>query len=258
MKWTVQSTGAKNNRSALKPNEDAYLADSENGIFIVADGVTMSADDYHEGMQKSPAGMAAEIAVSAIHESLLSIDDAKEALKHGLKSAIERCEIMNRQYPTEYPACAVLVACCIRDGRIYCGYMGDSQAFILRDGARIPLTERQTARLNAYYAAHGNRPDKRYIYDHITNHIEHPLSYGVVMGDMRVMDLLIISSMAIEPGDRVIISTDGMEDYLLFAGPDELKISSAEEMLARSLPYDSAPYSKYADDKSLILVDIVE
>ena len=256
MKWTVRSAGTKNNRAAYKPNEDYYIADSENGIFIVADGVTMSAGDYIEGAEKSAAGMSAEIAATSIREALLTEADAEAGLRNGLRLAVERCMAMQKEYPTEYPACAVLVACCIRNGKIYCGYMGDSQAFVLRGNARIMLTERQTARLNSYYAANGNRPDKRYIYDHITNHIEHPLCYGVVMGDMRTMDLLSISSMALETGDRVVVTTDGLETYLLYTRLDEIRRKTPEEMIAESAPYDATPYSRYADDKSIITIDI--
>lgn len=256
MKWTVQSAGAKNNRAAYKPNEDYFMADSENGVFIVADGVTMSANDYVEGAEMSAAGMVAEIAVKSVHEALLNETDAETGLRSGLRLAVERCMTLQKRIPTEYPACAVLVACCIRDGRIHCGYMGDSQAFVLRGNARIMLTERQTARLNAYYAANGNRPDKRYIYDNITNNINHPLCYGVVMGDMKSMDLLSVSSMMLEPGDRVIVTTDGLEDYLLYARPDEIRRKTPGEMIAESAPYDVAPYARYADDKSVIIIDI--
>lgn len=256
MKWTVQSAGARNNRTPFKPNEDFCIADAENGVFIVADGVTMGGAVYPEDTEKSEPGMAAEIAAASVREGLLAHADAEEGLREGLRLAVQRCASLAQERPTEYPACACLVACCIRGGKVYCGYMGDSQAFLLRGNARLMLTENQTARLDAYYRAHGNRPDKRYIYNHITNRIEHPLHYGVVMGDMRTMDMLVVSSMALEAGDRLIVTTDGLDRYLLFTPLEEQKRKTPAEMIAESTPYDIPPYGRYADDKSIITVDI--
>ena len=72
------------------------------------------------------------------------------------------------------------------------------------------------------------------------------------------MDFLHTASIALEPGDRVIVSSDGLDDYLLFTPVDEIKSLSPDEMLPRSVRYDEPPYAAYADDKSIIIIDITE
>lgn len=257
MKYKVLSACRKNSREH-KPMEDFFIADVENGIFIVADGVTQNAEEYVPGMEKSEAGMIAEIAAQTVHESLLNAADPVKALHDGVQTAIRRAEEFDRTAKSAYPPATCLVAACIKDGVLHYAYVGDSLAFLLRGTARIQLAEQQTGALGTYRRLSGEKMLKRYLYDNITNNINSPLGYGVILGDMRAMDFLRIASIPLEPGDRVIVSTDGLDKYLLFTPVSEIKTLSPEEMLPRSVRYDAPPYAAYADDKSIITIDIAE
>ena len=72
------------------------------------------------------------------------------------------------------------------------------------------------------------------------------------------MDFLRIASISLEQGDRVIISSDGLDKYLMFTHADQLRIQSVDEMILHSACYDEAPYATYADDKSIIVIDVVD
>ena len=96
---------------------------------------------------------------------------------------------------------------------------------------------------------------KRYLYDNVTNNIQSPYGYGVILGDMRAMDFLHTASIRLEPGDRVIISSDGLDKFLLYTSAEQIRKLSPEEMILRSARYDEMPYAAYADDKSIIVID---
>jgi len=254
MKYIVQSAVKKNSKE-YKPMEDFCICDAEKSIFIVTDGVTQSAEDYEQITARSDAGMAAEIAARTVHESLSHSDDPAQALTDGVRLAIERVGEYNKTAKASYPPATCLVAGCIRNDRLHFAYIGDSVIFLLRSSAKIQLAEQQTEALATYRRVSGEKMTKRYLYDHVTNNIQSPYGYGVILGDMRAMDFLHIASIRLEPGDRVIISSDGLDSYLMFTPFDEIRSLSPEEMLPRSARYDEPPYAAFADDKSIIIID---
>lgn len=254
MKYTAQSAVQKNSKD-FKPLEDFLICDEENGVFIVTDGVSQAAEDYEGLVGKSDAGMAAEIAARAVHEALLGAENPRQALSDGVREAIVRVAEYNRTAKASYPPACCLVAGCIRDDRLHFAYIGDSVIFLLRGNAKIQLAEQQTAALGHYRRVSGEPWSKRDCYERITNHIENPLGYGVILGDMRAMDFLRIASVPLEPGDRVIVSSDGLDKFLLYTQAEQLRQLAPEEMIVRSACYDEAPYAAFADDKSIIVVD---
>lgn len=255
MKYHVQNAVMKNGKEG-KPLEDFCICDAENGIFIVTDGVTQSAEDYEQITGKSDAGMAAEISAKTVHETLLASGKSEESLKAGVRLAIERVGEYNKTAKASYPPATCLVAGCIRENVLHYAYIGDSVILLLRGTAKIQLAEQQTNALATYRRLSGEKMSKRYVYDNITNNIQSPLAYGVILGDMRAMDLLHTASIPLEPGDRVIISSDGLDHYLLFTPFEEVRSLSPGQMLPRSVRYDEPPYTTYADDKTIITIDV--
>ena len=257
MKYTVQSGTAINGRG-YKPNEDYCIADAEKMVFVIADGVTQSVADYGEGLEKSDAAMAAELTAKALHEALVSAEDAGQGMRDGTRLAIERVAEFNRTSRATFPPASCMISGCIRGDRLYFSYLGDSIAFLLRGDVKIQLAEQQTRYLNLYRKLTGATLTKEEIYRDITNNSASPGAYGVVLGDMRAMDLLRVSSVRLEAGDRVIISSDGLDQYLFYAPFDEIKTAAPEDMIRASAPFDRPPFANTADDKSVILIDVSE
>ena len=90
----------------------------------------------------------------------------------------------------------------------------------------------------------------------VTNNPDSPLGYGVIFGDERALSFLRAASIALEPGDRVIFTSDGIDQYLYYAPIGELAALSPDELLDRSVRYAEAPYNRYADDKAVVVVDV--
>ena len=254
MRYIVQSAVQKNSKE-IKPLEDFLICDEENGVFIVTDGVSQSAEDYVGITGKSDAGMAAEIAARAVHEALLGSEDPQKAFSDGVCEAIARVAEYNRTAKASYPPACCLVAGCIRNDRLHFAYMGDSVIFLLRGSAKIQLAEQQTGAIALYQRMSAEPMPKRERYERITNNIRSPLGYGVILGDMRAMDFLRTASIGLEPGDRVIISSDGLDKFLLYTPAEQIRMLSPEEMIRHSACYDEAPYASYADDKSIVVID---
>ncbi|MBQ2954856.1 MAG: protein phosphatase 2C family protein [Clostridia bacterium] len=257
MKYTVQSGTAINGRG-YKPNEDYCIADAENLVFVIADGVTQSVEDYGGGLEKSDAAIAAELTAKALHEALVSAEDVGQGMRDGTRLAIERVAEFNKTSGATFPPASCMISGCIRGDRLHFSYLGDSIAFLLRGDVKIQLAEQQTRYLSLYRKMTGATLTKEEIYRDITNNAVSPGAYGVVLGDMRAMDLLRVSSVRLEAGDRVIISSDGMDQYLFYAPFDEIRKATPEDMIRASSPFDRPPFASAADDKSVILIDVSE
>lgn len=253
MTYTVRQAVRANSRPN-KPCEDRIALSSD--TFVVADGVTQNADEYHEGLTVSPAGEAAQITAESILSVLKDAADPTAAATEAIKLAIERTGTFNETKPSAFPAAAVYVSGAIRGDRLHFSYVGDSLIMLIRHGARIRLSEQQTAHLRVYGSTKGLGITKRELYDTITDNPDSPVGYGVIFGDERALSFLRAASIVLEPGDRVIFSSDGIDHYLYFAPIEELTTLSPDELLDRSTRFDVPPYSRYADDKAVIVVDV--
>lgn len=251
--YTIQTAIRKNNRPS-KPCED-YLAAGTN-CFVVADGVTQSAGEYHEGMTTSRAAEAARLTAEAVRAVLAAAADPTAAAREAAARAVEATGAFNDENPGDFPAAAVYVAGTIREDKLHFSYIGDSMIVLIRNGARIRLSEQQTSHLRVFGSTSGMGITKRQLYDTITNNAAHPLGYGVLDGDQRALDFLRAARISLEAGDRVILSSDGIDKYLSFAPIEELATLDAEVMLRRSEAFDQPPYNSYADDKAIILIDV--
>ena len=253
MNCIVRSAIRRNNRPN-KPCED-YLVCGRS-CFVVADGVTQSSDEYHEGMATSHAAQAAMLTAQAVAAALETAPDPTDAARAAAQSAVEITAAFNAAHQGPFPAAAVYVAGALRGGTLHFSYIGDSMIVLVRNGARIRLSEQQTAHLRVYGSTSGLKITKRELYDTITNNASHPLGYGVVDGDPRALDFLRAASIALQPGDRVILSSDGIDKYLSYAPISALASLSPDEMLEQSTAYDQPPYNAYADDKAVVVIDV--
>lgn len=253
MTYTVRQAVRTNDRPN-KPFEDRIALAED--TFVVADGVTQNMDEYHEGMTVSPAGEAAQITAESILSVLAPAADPTAAAPEAVKLAIARTADYNKTAKSAYPAAAVYVSGAIREGRLHFSYVGDSVIMLIRSGARIRLSEQQTAHIRVFGSTKGLSITKRELYDTITDNPDSPLGYGVIFGDERALSFLRAASIALEPGDRVIFSSDGIDQYLYYAPIDELAALSPDELLDRSTRFDEAPYNRYADDKAIVVVDV--
>ena len=253
MKYAVQRAIRRNNRPN-KPCEDWLVCGQR--AFVVADGVTQNAEEYRQGMTSSRAGEAARLTAETIAAALESADDPTAAIRGAVEQAVAVTAQYNAANPGPFPAAAVFVSGAMRGDALHFAYLGDSLILLIRDGARIRLSEQQTSHLRVYGSTKGLGITKRELYDTITNNAAHPLGYGVIDGEARALDFLRASRVALQRGDRVILSSDGIDKYLSFAPIGELATLTAEALLDRSEAYDKPPYNSYADDKAVIAIDI--
>lgn len=251
--YTVRQAMRPNNRPN-KPCEDRIVLGRD--TFAIADGVTQNSDEYQPGMTISPAGEAARLTAEAIVSVLEASANPTQDVRAAVQLAIERTAELNATTSCAFPAAAVYVSAALRENRLHFSYIGDSVIMLIRGGTRIRLSEQQTAHLRVFGSTSGLKISKRELYDTITNNASHPLGYGVVLGDARALDFLRCAAIDLEPGDRVILSSDGMDQYLYYASIDELATLSPDELIERSLPFDEAPYNRYADDKAIVVIDI--
>lgn len=121
MKYTAFSE--KGNR---RDNADYYIADPENKIFIIADGVGAFAT----------ACEASRTACKQIHQELLkSLKEEKNKLCDSIEKATET---LRREIPGQATTIDVVL---MNEKRIYIGHVGDSRVYLLRNNRLIPLTD---------------------------------------------------------------------------------------------------------------------
>ncbi len=130
-------------------NEDRWQAVAQAGLFVVADGM----GGYAAGE------IAAEIAVQTAcrliplslptrlpreHAAGMSSREPQPGVEYALRLAHDTCNAQILEYAAGNPGClgmgTTLVSCLIRDSRLHVAHVGDSRAYLLRDGMLKRLT----------------------------------------------------------------------------------------------------------------------
>lgn len=194
-------------------NEDAFLIDQEYGIYVVADG-----------MGGHAAGeVASQMAVDTVRALLVEEDDPDEtrlvrdievfdpadALRERLRYAMNQASIRIRRESELNPATrgmGTTVVVLVIDGeQAHFAHVGDSRAYLARDGRLVRLTRDHTV-VQQEIDAGRLTPELARLVPH-----KHILTQSVGFHGPVEPDT---TTRIIQPGDIFILCSDGMTDPL--------------------------------------------
>lgn len=198
-----EAVGTSDTGRVRPGNEDAFLVDAPRGIFLVADG-----------MGGHAAGeIASRLATEAAGETLArAVDGAGsgEALTAALQEAFslahERIARCCADQPRTHGMGTTLTVCVLTpEGSCWIGHVGDSRAYLLRNGHLEQLTVDHTWVQREVDAGRLSPDAVR----------RHPLAHiltRVLIADVREEpDLL---APAIQPADLLLLASDGLTGML--------------------------------------------
>jgi PPM family protein phosphatase len=197
----VRSAGKSDTGLVRENNEDALLIDEKNGIFLLADG-----------MGGGPGGeVASELAIHAAHELLwrllpdqaagtdidLILADALAAAH----SAVAKRALADPQLQGMGTTLEIVV---VRECEAAWCHVGDSRIYLFRGGSLEQLTFDDN--YAGYLAKSRNIPP-----DRIAPAYRHILTQAVGVSESLVPE---ISAITMEPGDLLLICSDGLNAAL--------------------------------------------
>jgi len=184
--------------------DDPLLVRARGSLFLVADGV---------GGMGGGAVASAEAVHAVLQEYYLNPrGDAGRHLRHAIQHANLHVYNMRVGHPDFSGMQTTLTALAIRQDSYWLGHVGDSKAFLLRDGTLRPLTRDHTVveemrRLGLL--------DQRRVRQHPHRHL---LTRTIGGEPMVAVDL---RRGHVQPGDCFILATDGIFEHL---EPEDVRV----------------------------------
>lgn len=234
-------------------NEDAFLVEIDSGLFAVADG-----------MGGHAAGeVASSIAVDTVREILLGnpdpeetmlaeqdIEDRSDELRERLRYAMNQSSVRIRREIERRPAYAgmgtTLVVVVIDDDQAHLAHVGDSRAYLYRDGRLTRLTRDHTV-VQQEVDAGRLTPELARIVPHKNILTKSVGFHGPVDPDT--------STRALAPGDVFVLCSDGLTDPLEDAAIEEVCRRTHPEDLAQTLVQEAL--RRGGDDNVTAVVVVV-
>jgi serine/threonine protein phosphatase PrpC len=181
-----------------KTNEDSYFADSRLGLFIVADGM-----GGHAGGE-----VASRVAVATISELMLAgleEDDSAALIRNAIEQANTAIRVQAEADPRLHGMGTTVVLAYCRGDTIHLAHMGDSRAYLIRNGSIQQLTEDHS--LMAQLLKAGQLSAEQAPHHHLRNVVTRSLgNHTVSEPDMRVI--------AWNAGDCLLLCSDGLTNMV--------------------------------------------
>jgi PPM family protein phosphatase len=179
-------------------NEDSYVANLDNGIFLVADG-----------MGGHAAGeVASHIAASTIEEILSNSEpdsNPEELLSLAMQNANMRVYEAQMNRPEYRGMGSTLTVLTFRDSRYYIAQVGDSRAYLLRSGDIVQLTRDHSVVWQLY-------EDHLITKDDLSRHPRKNLITRSIGTHPQVEADILNNEIA--DGDMFLLCSDGLTDVL--------------------------------------------
>ncbi|HEV3445967.1 MAG TPA: protein phosphatase 2C domain-containing protein [Gemmataceae bacterium] len=115
-------------------NEDRYVVDRANNVFLVADG--MGGQELGE----QASGLAAEIIPRVVHDQLAADRDASKAMQKALSEANQAIVHAGRNQPAGRRMGTTAVVALQHSNQVYVAGLGDSRAYLIRGDQIQQLT----------------------------------------------------------------------------------------------------------------------
>lgn len=259
---TIKNTKPDLNNNPTLPNEDYYICDSQNDVYIVMDGITRNKVEYkgNGSIAYDVSKLFADTIYEYIVNHLPSCSDYKNAklmLEEGFIIANKAVDemLVSRQKEHinfERPGAVGIVSVIINRKLIYAG-VGDCMAILIREGQRMILSDKQTFFPFHYLKKEQNRKE---LVERFVNSKTEPYGYGVVDGQESAINYFKVSYVNLESNDKVFIVSDGISDLIQYEKVDNFINLSLNEMIIKSNEQDILMDKPYFDDKTIIKIDI--
>lgn len=236
-----------NTQGFNKPNEDYYLCDKKNNIYIVVDGVTR---DKVNGIYPIPSESAivSRIAVETIHK-FISLNKKTYSnycmmLYDAVVKGNNEIYYYNLAYKGDFLPSTVGIVVFIDNKKLYFAYIGDCYGIMISDLKRTIFTECQTEKINK----HKREFTANQIRNEICNNINHPYSYGTLNGCKGAKDFIKTGVISLDFNTKIFLFSDGLASYILGLSIEELMNYSVDEIIKNSI------HSVKEDDKTIITI----
>ena len=214
-------------RGPRPTNQDCHLIAPGLGLFVVADGM----GGHNAGE------VASQMAVDAVKDFIAATGQGSQItwpypMNPQLSLAANRVEAAMRianqrvhdagERDPDRAGMGTTIVVVLRDAeRVVIGHVGDSRAYLWRDGALLQVTQDHTW-LNAIDT-----------HEDVQNHpLRHVLTNGIGMG----ADLApAVTESALQPGDRWLLCTDGVHGYIEHAALEAVMTTASVDAAARAV-----------------------
>lgn len=181
-------------------NEDNFAVDLDSHLFVVADG--MGGQERGE----LASGMAVDIIPRVVKERLAANTPAEEALREAMFQAHQAIVAAGKNQP-EGRRMGTTAVCALKcKNQVYIGNLGDSRAYLVREGK----VERLTIDHSVAYALFLNGV----LTEEEARHSPYNNVLHKFLGCASMQDKAEIKPFVPQAGDRLVLGSDGLTNYM--------------------------------------------
>ena len=206
----VIQVGCRSAQGLRPNNEDRYLADPDNHLFLVADG--MGGQDCGE----RASGLAVEIIPRVVHDRLAAHDDAGRAVQLALDEANQAILDAGRHQAAGRRMGTTAVLALRQADQVYVAGLGDSRAYLVRGDRVEQLTTDHT--LADALERNGTLTADQARQSYLRNFLYK------FLGCAEMTEGAEVRPFTPEAGDRLVLASDGLTNHVT---PDDLRAGAA-------------------------------
>jgi protein phosphatase len=207
----VLRVGCRTAQGARSNNEDRYVVDRANNVFLVADG--MGGQELGE----QASGLAAEIIPRVVHDQLAVSEDASQAMQKALSEANQAIVHAGRNQPAGRRMGTTAVVAVQHSDQVYVAGLGDSRAYLIR-GNKIDLLTVDHSVAQALVSTGVLSPEEAR--NSPWQHVLHKF-----LGCAEMTDGADVRPFTPQAGDRLLLASDGLTNHIteedLRSGPHQ-------------------------------------
>ena len=200
MAGIVVRVGSRSDQGLRPNNEDRYIADAGQRLFLVADG--MGGQDRGE----VASALAAEIIPRVVHDRLAARDDPRQAVKQALATANAAIVQAGLSQPSTKRMGTTAVVAVQQADRVWVAGLGDSRAYLIRGASVEQLTvDHSVAQALVLSGALTPEEARQSPWQHVLHKF---------LGCAEMTDSADVRPFAPQVGDRLLLGSDGLTNYV--------------------------------------------
>lgn len=226
-------------------NEDAFFIDEEAGLMIVSDG--MGGQQAGEVASRiAIEALPGQVAAARMTGGIGGVDSGAELLVQAIGVLGELMFEKSQEHPTLAGMGATIVACLVVEGSLAIAHLGDSRAYLLRGNSLERLTEDHTV---AELLRQAGAITKGKVKNHLARHV---LRKYLGMENCPPADAGILK---LEPGDRILLCTDGLTGMVDDRGIGQLLLDEPDTQKACERLVELAKEAGGEDNITVVIAD---